>query len=102
MMAPLSTTHMQIQLRCVLVTCVGHVGLKEGLPVTDGRVDVLKLWLRLNPGDMHADLRELNNACLNKRVDFGQVSPHQRVCNVFGFDGRRNRPLQRGRDLWSD
>jgi hypothetical protein len=39
---------MQIQLRCVLVVGVGHVGLKEGLHVTEGRVDVvMKLWLRL-------------------------------------------------------
>jgi hypothetical protein len=48
----------------------GQVGLKEGLHVTDGRVDILKLWLRLYPGDMHADLRKLNDACLSKRADF--------------------------------
>jgi hypothetical protein len=39
----------------------GQVGLKEGLHVTDGRVDILKLWLRLYPGDMHADLRKVND-----------------------------------------
>jgi hypothetical protein len=53
----------------------GHVGLKEGLPLTDGRVDILKLWLRLYPGDMPADLRKLNDACLSKRADFRHVSP---------------------------
>jgi hypothetical protein len=53
----------------------GHVGLKEGLHVTDGRLDILKLWLRLYPGDMHANLRKLNDACLSKRADFRQVSP---------------------------
>jgi hypothetical protein len=46
----------------------GHVGLKEGLPMTDGRVDILKPWLRLYPGDMHADLRKLNDACLRGRI----------------------------------
>jgi hypothetical protein len=35
----------------------GLVGLKEGLLLlTDGRVDILKLWLQLYPGDMHADV----------------------------------------------
>jgi hypothetical protein len=82
---------MQIQLRCVLVIGVGHVGLKEGLHVKDGRVDFLKLWLRLNPGDMHADLQKINDAFLSKRVEIGQVNP-QTVCKVLGFDGRRNRP----------
>jgi hypothetical protein len=52
-----------------------HVGLKEGLHVTDGRVDILKLWLRLYPVDMHADLRKLNDACLSKRADIKQVNP---------------------------
>jgi hypothetical protein len=38
--------------------------------MTDGRVDILKLWLQLYPGDMHADLRKLNDAGLSKRADF--------------------------------
>jgi hypothetical protein len=53
----------------------GQVGLKEGLHLTDGRVDILKLWLRLYPGDMHADLRKLNDARFSKRADFRHVSP---------------------------
>jgi hypothetical protein len=52
----------------------GQVGLKEGLPVMDGRVDILKLWLRLYPGDMHADLRKLYDASLSKRADFTQAN----------------------------
>jgi hypothetical protein len=56
-----------------------HVGLKEGLHVTDGRVDILKLWLRLYPGDMHADLRKLNDEGLRKRADFRQVCPTEFV-----------------------
>jgi hypothetical protein len=57
----------------------GYVGLNEGLLVTDGRVKVLKLWLRLYPGDMHADLRNLNVACLSNRGDFRQVNPTEFV-----------------------
>jgi hypothetical protein len=61
------------------------VGLNKGLRVADGRVDVLKLWHRLFPGDMHADLQKIRNACLSQRVDFGHVSPQEYV--VLGFDG---------------
>jgi hypothetical protein len=68
-----------------------HVGLKEGLPVTDGRVDVLKLWLRPYPGDIHADLQIINSVRLSKRVDFGHVSPPEYV-RFWGFDASRNRP----------
>jgi hypothetical protein len=57
----------------------GHVGLKEGLPLADGRVDVLKLWLRLFPGGMHVDLQKINKACLSKRLDFWQVNPQEYV-----------------------
>jgi hypothetical protein len=79
----------------------GQVGLKEGLPVTDGRVDILKVWLWLYPGDTHADLRKLNDAGLSKMADFTQVSPTKFVSfgglmvagNVYG---------QRGRDLWEN
>jgi hypothetical protein len=67
------------------------VGLKEDLLVTDGRVDILKLWLRLYPGDMHADLRKLNYARLSKRADFRQVSPAELVKSSQGFDGSGNR-----------
>jgi hypothetical protein len=56
-----------------------HVGLNEGLHVTDGQVDVSKLWLRLYPGDMHADLQKFDNLCLSKRVDFVQASPQEYV-----------------------
>jgi hypothetical protein len=74
----------------------GQVGLKEGLPVTDGRVDILKLWLPLYPGDMHVDLRKLNDACLSKRADFGHVIPTEFVNfgslmvagTVYGLRGR--------------
>jgi hypothetical protein len=56
-----------------------QVGLKVVLLVTDGRVVILKLWLRLYPGDMHADLRNLNDACLSNRADFRQVNPSEFV-----------------------
>jgi hypothetical protein len=50
----------------------GHVGIKEGLHVTVGRAGILKLWLRLYPGDIHADLWRRNDA-RGKRADFGKV-----------------------------
>jgi hypothetical protein len=72
----------------------GQVGLKEGLPVTDGRVDILKLRLPLYPGDMHVDLRKLNDANLSKMADFRHVSPAEFV--NFGFDGSGNRLWAKG------
>ena len=79
----------------------GQVGLKEGLPVTDGRVDILKLWLRLYPGDMHADLRKLNDEGLSKRADFRQVSPTEFV-RFWGLMIAGTVYAQRGRDLWEN
>jgi hypothetical protein len=55
----------------------GHVGLKEGLHRTHGRVHVLKLWLGHYPGDMHADLPNPNDTGLSKRADFRQVNPQE-------------------------
>jgi hypothetical protein len=69
----------------------GQVGPKEDLLVTDGRVDILKLWLRLYPGDMHADLRKLNYAYLSTRAEFRQVRPAELVKSSQEFDGSGNR-----------
>jgi hypothetical protein len=79
----------------------GQVELKEGLPLTDGRVDILKLWLWLYPGDMHADLRELNDARFNKRADFRHVSPAEFV-RYWGLMVAGAVYGQRGRDLWEN
>jgi hypothetical protein len=79
----------------------GHVGLKEGLHVTDGRVDILKLWLRLYPGDMHAGLQKLNNACSSKRVDFGQVISQEYV-RFWGLIVAKPVRSKRGGDLWEN
>jgi hypothetical protein len=77
----------------------GQVGLKEGLHVTHGRVDILKLWLRLYTGDMHANLRKLNDAGLSKRADFRQVNPAELV-RFWGLMVAGTVYGQRGRDLW--
>jgi hypothetical protein len=74
----------------------GHVGLKEGLHVTDGRADVLKLWL--SPGDMHANLQKLSDASLSKRADFRQVSPQDYV-RFWGLMVAGTVNSRRGRDL---
>jgi hypothetical protein len=79
----------------------GHVGLKEGLSVTDGRVDVLKAWLWLYPGVMHAALQKLNNARLSKRADFGQVGPQEYI-RLGGLMVAETIHSIRGRDLWEN
>jgi hypothetical protein len=79
----------------------GQVGLKEGLHVKDGRVYVLKLWLRLFPGDMHADLQKLSNACFSKRVDFGQVNPQEYV-TFWGLMVAKTVDRKRDGDLWEN
>jgi hypothetical protein len=66
--------------------------------VTDGRVDILEIWLRLYSGDMHADLRKLNDAGLSMRADFRQVSPAEFV-KCWGLMVAGTVYGQRGKDL---
>jgi hypothetical protein len=67
--------------------------------VTDGRVDILELWLRLYPGDMHADLRKLNDASLSKRADL--INPTE-FAMFWGLMVAGTVYGQRGRDLWEN
>jgi hypothetical protein len=55
------------------------------LHVTDGRVDVLKLWLQYYPGDMHADLQKLNDTRLSKNENFREVINPQEYVMLRGL-----------------
>jgi hypothetical protein len=71
-------------MRCVLLKMGGQVGLNEGLLVTDGRVDILKLWLRLYPGRGHARRPTEAKRCMPKQEGGRKEGKSNKVRQILG------------------
>ena len=76
-----------------------HPGLDGGLPVRDADVDLLKLWLRLYPGDIEQDLGRLNAAGLRRKATFRQVTPREWV-QFWGLILASTQYHAKGKALW--
>eukprot|EP00873_Tetraselmis_striata_P006595 jgi/Tetstr1/426859/TSEL_017073.t1 len=75
-------------------------GLLEGLPIGDGNVDMLKLWLTLYPGDIEADLERVNASGLRKSNTHKFISLREYV-RFWGLVLAGSLYSQQGQDLWA-
>jgi hypothetical protein len=74
-------------------------GLRGGLPVRDGDVHLLALWLKLYPGSIEDDLQRLNSQGILRKSTFSPVSQQEWVTFWGLVIGARQFSVQ-GRGLW--
>eukprot|EP00873_Tetraselmis_striata_P025536 jgi/Tetstr1/445800/TSEL_033446.t1 len=76
------------------------VGLRDGLPIGVGSVDLVQLWVKMYPGDLSADLEKVNAASLRRSSTRKLISMREYV-RFWGLVIAGALYSQQGRDLWA-
>eukprot|EP00873_Tetraselmis_striata_P011764 jgi/Tetstr1/432028/TSEL_021502.t1 len=76
------------------------VGLRDGLPIGVGSVDLVQLWVMMYPCDMSTDLEKVNAAGLRRSSTQKLISMREYV-RFWGLIIAGALYSQQGRDLWA-
>eukprot|EP00873_Tetraselmis_striata_P019890 jgi/Tetstr1/440154/TSEL_028511.t1 len=76
------------------------VGLRDGLPIGVGSVDLVQLWVMMYPGDLSADMEKVNAAGLRRSSTQKLISMREYV-RFWELVIAGALYSQQGRDLWA-